>query len=152
MHLSWQALSASCKLVNDPSDIGDISDFLRKSMRLSRRICFIILYGLDECPESDITEVLLFLHGLLNFSDIHVKVFCSTRPNVLENLPPRHRPYRLLSLEDPTNRDKVANDISEYIRVSVQAALGGNEPQWQLTDPLIAFTVMKRLKDDAGGM
>ena len=149
MHLSWQALSAGGKLDDDTSDI---SDFLRKSMRISRRICFIILDGLDECAESDINEVLLFLHGLLNFPDIHVKVFCSTRPNILENLPPRQRPYRLLSLEEPINRDKVANDISEFIRVSVEASLSGTEPQWQLTDASIAFTVMQRLQEGSQGM
>lgn len=113
---------------------------------------FIVLDGLDECEESQVREVAEIFHGLLLSPRLSIKLFWSSRPNVLSWLPARFLTQQHIGLETVENQSKIAHDIRELIYVTLAEWLEGETPELQINDPALIITIQDRLEKEAQGM
>ena len=113
---------------------------------------FIVLDGLDECEEAQVKEVAGIFHGLLLSPHLHIKLFWSSRPNVLSWLPRRFLTQQHIDLETVENQSRVAHDIRKFILVTLEEWLEGETPELQIGDPTLIITIQDRLEKEAQGM
>lgn len=128
-----------------------VVEFLEIALSYNRQY-FIILDGLDECNEVQIKEVSQILHGLLNSPRLHIKIFWCSRPNIMDWLPPKLQTEQQISLESTESQDRIACDISDFIKSTLEELLEGDTPKLRISDPTTVSTVVKRLEDEAYGM
>ena len=113
---------------------------------------FIVLDGLDECEEAQIREVAEIFHELLLSPQLRIKVFWSSRPNVLSWLAGRFLTQHHIDLETVDNQRRVAHDIRKFIRITLEEWLEGDTPELQINDPNLIITMLDRLEKGAQGM
>ena len=114
--------------------------------------CFIVLDGLDECEEAQVKEVAEIFHGLLLSPHLRIKLFWSSRPNVLSWLPGRFLTQQRINLETVENQSRVAHGINTFIRVTLEEWLEGETPELQINDPTLIGTILECLEKEAQGM
>ena len=124
---------------------------LEATLRHTRQ-CFIVLDGLDECGEAQVKEVAEIFHGLLLSPSLRIKLFWSSRPNVLSWLPGRFLTQQRINLETVENQSRVAHGIHAFIRVTLEEWLEGETPELQINDPTLVETILDRLEKEAQGM
>ena len=125
--------------------------FLEATLSHSRKY-FIMLDGLDECEEAQVREVADIFHGILLSPRLRIKIFWSSRPNVLSWLPRRFLTERHIDLDIPENQSRVAHDIRKFIHTTLEAWLEGETPELQINDPTLIITILDRLEKEAQGM
>lgn len=113
---------------------------------------FVVLDGLDECGEAQVKEVAEIFHRLLLSPHLRIKLFWSSRPNVLSWLPGRFLTQQRMNLETIENQSRVAYDINTFIRVTLEEWLEGETPELQINDPTLIETILNRLEKEAQGM
>ena len=113
---------------------------------------FIVLDGLDECEEAQVKEVAGIFHRLLLSPHLGIKLFWSSRPNVLSWLPRRFLTQQHIDLETVENQSRVAHDIRKFILVTLEEWLEGEKPELQIGDPTLIITILDRLEKEAQGM
>ncbi|KAL8911353.1 MAG: hypothetical protein Q9172_007688 [Xanthocarpia lactea] len=113
---------------------------------------FIILDGLDECSEVEIREVSEDLHRLLSSPRVQIKIFWFSRPNVVDWLPSKLKTEQQISLETTESQDRIASDIREFIKSTLEEWLEGDTPKLRILDPTTALTVVRYLKKEAHGI
>lgn len=128
-----------------------IVKFLEATLSHTRRY-FIVLDGLDECGEAQVREVAEIFHRLLLSPRLRIKFFWSSRPNVLSWLPGRFLTQHHIDLETVENQSRVADDIHEFIHITLEAWLEGETPELQINDPTLIITIRDRLEKEAQGM
>lgn len=128
-----------------------IISFLEATLSHSRQY-FIMLDGLDECAEAQVKEVADIFHGLLLSTRLRVKLFWSSRPNVLGWLPKKFLNQQRIDLETVENQSRVAHDIRKLIRITLEEWLDGETPELQLNDPTLIKTILDHLGEEAQGM
>lgn len=111
-----------------------------------------MLDGLDECGEAQVKEVADIFHGLLLSTRLRVKLFWSSRPNVLGWLPKKFLNQQRIDLETVENQSRVAHDIRKLIRITLEEWLDGETPELQLNDPTLIKTILDHLGEEAQGM
>ena len=130
---------------------SSIISFLRTTLSHSRRY-FIILDGLDECGEAQVREVADIFHELLLSPRLRIKMFWSSRPNVLNWLPGKFLTQHRVDLETVENQSKVARDIRKFIHITLEEWLEGETPDMQINDPTLIQTILDSLETKAQGM
>ena len=130
---------------------SSIISFFEATLSHSRQY-FIILDGLDECGEAQVKEVADIFHGLLLSPRLRVKIFWSSRPNVLNWLPGKFLTQQQIDLETFENQSRVAHDIRKYIHITLEEWLEGETPELQINDPTLIITILDRLEKEAQGM
>lgn len=128
-----------------------IISFLEAMLSHSRQY-FIVLDGLYECGEAQVKEVANIFHGLLLSPRLHVKLFWSSRPNVLSWLPRKFLTQQRIDLETVENQSRVAHDIRKLIHVTLEEWLDGETPELQFNDPTLIKTILDHLGGEAQGM
>lgn len=113
---------------------------------------FIVLDGLDECGEAQVKEVANIFHGLLLSPSLRIKLFWSSRPNVLSWLPGSFLTQQRINLETVENQSRVAHGIHAFIRATLEEWLEGETPELQINDPTLVETILDRLEKEAQGM
>ena len=137
---------------NQESTYGSsIISLLEAKLSHSRQY-FIILDGLDECGEAQLKKVADIFHGLLISSRLHIKLFWSSRPNVLNWLPGRFLTQQHIDLDSVENQSRVAGDIRKFIHVTLEEWLDGETPEMQIHDPNLIFKILDHLEKEAQGM
>ena len=111
-----------------------------------------MLDGLDECGEAQVREIAEIFHGFLLSPRLRVKLFWSSRPNILSWLPRRFLTQHHIDLETVENQRRVANDISKLIHITLEELLEGETPELQIKDPTLVITILDRLDQEAQGM
>ena len=130
---------------------SSIISFLEATLSHSRQY-FIVLDGLDECGEAQLKKVADIFHGLLISSRLHIKLFWSSRPNVLNWLLGRFLTQQHIDLDSVENQSRVANDIRKCIRVTLEEWLDGETPEMHINDPTLGITILDHLGNEAQGM
>ncbi|KAL8855682.1 MAG: hypothetical protein Q9178_007693 [Gyalolechia marmorata] len=128
-----------------------IIEYLEIALSRTRQY-FIILDGLDECPEAEIREVSEILYRLLSSPRLQIKVFWFSRPNIMDWLPPKLQTEQQISLETTESQDRIASDIGEFIKITLEEWLEGETPKLRILDPTTALTAVEYLKKEAHGM
>lgn len=123
-----------------------------EAMLSDTRQYFIVLDGLDECGEVQIREVVEILHRLLRSPHLRIKLFWSSRQNVLRCLSGRFLTQQRIDLETVENQSRVAHDIDTFIVVTLTEWLDGEAPELQINDPSLIETILHRLEKEAEGM
>ena len=123
-----------------------------EAMLSNTRQYFIVLDGLDECREVQIKELVEIFHGLLLSPHLHIKLFWSSRPNVLRWLPGSFLTHQRINLETVENQSRVAHDINTFVVVTLEEWLDGEAPELQINDPSLIETILHRLEKEAQGM
>ena len=113
---------------------------------------FIVLDGLDECGEVEIKEVVEIFHGLLLSPHLHIKVFWSSRLNVLKWLPGKFLTEQRINMETVENQTRVAHDINTFVVVTLEEWLDGEAPELTIDDPSLVETILHCLEKKAQGM
>lgn len=113
---------------------------------------FIVLDGLDECREAQIKEVVEIFQGLLLSPHLRIKIFWSSRPNVLSWQPGRLFTQQRINLETVENQSRVAHDISTFILATLEKWLDGETPELQIDNPSLIETILHCLEKEAHGM
>ncbi|KAL8802033.1 MAG: hypothetical protein Q9200_006727 [Gallowayella weberi] len=113
---------------------------------------FIILDGLDECSEVEIREVSEVLHRLLSSPRLQIKIFWFSRPNIVDWLPPKLKTEQQISLETTESQDRVASDISKFIKITLEEWLEGDTPSLRIIDPNTVLMAVRCLENEAHGM
>ena len=123
-----------------------------EAMLSDTRQYFIVLDGLDECGEKQIEEVVEIFNGLLLSSHLQIKLFWTSRPNILGWLPGRFLTEQRINLETVENQSRVAHDISIFIVTTLEEWLDGEAPELQINDPSLVETILRCLEKEAQGM
>lgn len=134
-----------------PLDGPAILEFLENSLSNTRRH-FIILDGLDECNETQIREVTEALYRLLNSSSLHIKLFWSSRSNVLSWLLVKLEPQQRIHLDTVECQKHIAHDIREFINTTLEEWLDRDPPELQIWDPTLVLSIIDHLETEAHGM
>ncbi|KAL9025167.1 MAG: hypothetical protein Q9196_005966 [Gyalolechia fulgens] len=113
---------------------------------------FIILDGLDECSEVEIREVSEILHRLLSSPRLQIKIFWFSRPSIIDWLPPKLKTEQQISLETTESQDRIASDIREFIKITLEEWLEGHTPKLRILDPTTVLMAMEYLEKEAHGM
>lgn len=113
---------------------------------------YIVLGGLDECEEVQVKEITETLHELLDCPGLQIKIFWSSRPNVVNWLPLKFRPQSRIILETEENQNKITLDIQKLIENTLEEWLDGEAPQMQINDPALILTIVNHLQEEAQGM
>ena len=128
-----------------------IVSFLEATLSHSRRY-FILLDGLDECEEAQIKEIADILHGLLLSPHLSIKLFWSSRPNVLHWLPGRFLTQHHIDIETVENQNRVALDIRKFVHTTLEEWLEGETPELQISDPTLVLQIQHCIEKEAQGM
>ncbi|KAL8671467.1 MAG: hypothetical protein Q9168_004036 [Polycauliona sp. 1 TL-2023] len=112
----------------------------------------IVLDGLDECAEIQIREISRSIHSLLSSPRLHVKIFWSSRPNIMAWLLPKIRTGQQISLATMENQERIASDISDFVNVTLEEWLEGDPPMLRIRDPAIVPTIVECLETRSHGM
>ena len=128
-----------------------IIEFLEAKLHCNRQY-FIVLDGLDECAEAQVKQVAETFHRLLQSSRLLIKLFWSSRPNVLNSLSNRLLSQQRIDLEDVENQSRVANDIHKLIQITLEEWLEGETPELKINDPCLIITIRDHLEKGAQGM
>ena len=123
-----------------------------EAMLSHTRQYFIVLDGLEECEEVQIKEAVEILHGLLLSSHLRIKIFWSSRPNVLGWLSGRLLTQQRINLETVENESRVAHDIGKFVVVTLEEWLDGEAPELQINDPYRIKMILHCLEKEAQGM
>ena len=107
---------------------------------------FIMLDGLDECGEKQIKEVVEIFLGVLLSSHMQIKIFWTSRRNVLRWLPGRLLTEQRINLETVENQSRVAHDISIFVVATFEEWLDGEAPELQINDPSLVETILHCLE------
>ncbi|KAL9042772.1 MAG: hypothetical protein Q9214_003688 [Letrouitia sp. 1 TL-2023] len=134
-----------------PLDGPAILKLLENSLSNNRRY-FIILDGLDECNETQMREVAEALYHLLNSSSLHIKVFWSSRSNVMSWLSAKFEPQQRVHLDAVESQKQIAHDIREFINTTLEEWLDGDPPELQIWDPTLVLSIIDHLETEAHGM
>ena len=113
---------------------------------------FIILDGLDECPEEEIREVSEILYRLLSSPRLQIKIFWFSRPNIVDWLPPKLKTEQQISLETTESQDRIGSDIRKFIQITFEEYLEGDTPKLRILDPTTVLKAEEYLKNEAHGM
>ena len=113
---------------------------------------YIVLDGLEECEEVQIKEVVEIFHALLLSPHLHIKLFWSSRPNVLGWLPGGFLAQQRINSETVENQSRVSDDIYKFIHVKLEEWLDGEAPELQINDPSLIQTILHCLRKEAEGM
>ena len=125
--------------------------FLEATLNPNRQY-FIVLDGLDECGEAQVKEVADIFHELLLSPYLRIRLFWSSRPNVLSWLPGRFLAQQQIDLETVENQSKVACDIHKFIHITLEGWLEGETPELRINDPTLIITILDCLEKEAQGM
>ena len=123
-------------------DTSIITKFLKDKLSRTCRH-FIVIDGLDECPQAQAREVAVILQSLLE-SPLQIKIYCSSRPAMMLRLPAESQAPQVINLEAPENQINMARDINHYIQVK--------KPELKVSVQDIMSTVLDRLHEGAEGM
>ena len=123
-----------------------------ESMLSHTRQYFIVMDGLDECRKVQIKEIVEFYHKLLLSPHLRIKLFWSSRPNVLRWLPGRLSTQQRINLDTVEIQSRVAHDINTFISVTLEEWLDGEAPELQINDPSLIETILHCLEKEAEGM
>ena len=137
---------------NQESTDGTSITSALEAMLSHTRHYFVVLDGLDECAEVQIKEVVEIFHELLLSSHLCIKIFWSSRPNILGWLPGTFLNQQRISLETVENQSRVTHDINTFIVVTLEEWLDGEAPELQINDPSLIETIQDCLEKEAQGM
>ena len=137
---------------NQKSTDGTSITSTLEAMLSHTRQYFIVLDGLDECGEVQIKEIVEIFQELLLSPHLRIKLFWSSRPNVLKWLPVRFLTQQRISLETVENQSRVTHDINTFIVVTLEEWLDGEAPELQINDPSLIETILHCLEREAQGM
>lgn len=126
-------------------DVDGVFEFLM-SILDARYTYFVILDGLDECESRELTPVSQALHSLCQKSGLCVKVFCTGRPELKEQLFRTFEPSFKITLQGK----EVRKDIETYVRTNLEQRLA--DGKLILGDPTLIFRIADVLETGARGM
>ena len=144
--------AAAFRALDQNSTNGTSIISVLENMLSHTRQYFIVLDGLDECGEVQIKEIVEFLHRLWLSPHLLIKLFWSSRPNVLRWLSRRFPTQQRINLDTVENQSRVAHDINTFIGVTLEEWLDGEAPELQINDPSLIETILHCLEKEAEGM
>ena len=136
---------------HENTDEIDIIKFLEAILSHTRQH-FIVLDGLDECGEAQIRVIAEIFHRFLLFPRLRIKLFWSSRPNILSWLPRRFLTQHRIDLETVENQSRVTRDIRKFIHITLEELLEGETPELRINDPTLVIKILERLEQEAQGM
>lgn len=139
------------KLDHENIHKATLINFLTASLTSENRH-FIILDGLDECPEQQTGEIVEFLRDILSCSGSGVKIFGNSRPNPPNWILKHLLVQQYIDLQGAENQRKVASDIERFVDTTLTDYLNGEEPELQLSEPQLVLTIRDVLTGKADGM
>jgi Cdc6-like AAA superfamily ATPase len=107
---------------------------------------YILLDGFDECENREIEKIAQLLNTLYTNRDNHLKVLCSSRPELETDLFKGFRPQYRIKLAGKS----VDSDIERYIDIELDQRLERNE--LKLNDPSLILKIAKALREGSHGM
>ena len=109
----------------------------------SDRSLFVVVDGIDECTESETVLLLDNLKRMLA-SNLQYRIFCSSRPDLLNRISASYQPEVKISMPE------VNIEITEYIEVELERRLESG--QLCLGDPSLILSIQDALLQGAQGM
>ena len=111
---------------SDSSTLADLIGYAKQLLSTSKQHS-LILDGVDELERDQESQVLHFLHELLQRSDTATRIFLTSRPSTQTRMKAWVRKqtegHHLLSLESPLVISQVAGDVSTYIQKTLEDLL-----------------------------
>ena len=77
----------------------------------------------------------------LRDSPLHISIYCSSRPAILNALPSKFQPEKVITMEDPQNYVKLAHDMNKFV-----------EKNLEIKDQEMESVILRKLQEGAEGM
>ncbi|MCJ1388558.1 hypothetical protein MMC18_001405 [Xylographa bjoerkii] len=107
---------------------------------------FVIIDGLDECPEEEVKMVVETLASLLKLRARDVKIYCSSRPDILHRMRLKIKLDYSIMMSSPS----VDSAIAQFIENKLKQCIA--DGSLRLGDPALIITIRDSLLQGAQGM
>lgn len=130
---------------NTYPDVDDLESILTAIVKASQRTTLVI-DGFDECAQADRALVLSILQRLVSCNPNSVKVFISSREDMIRDIGSNFENCRELNM----NCEEAGEDIPTYIKGAVEEKLENGE--LIVGDPELIEDIQRALIEGANGM